>query len=123
MIFFTFFKIHFIWQGHQHRCLQDPLGLGILIGYLWMKVAEVTNLKMIAHGVFYKMPSHYIREHLSKVELSNIKKEAVDPLCWFFTARRTVKILAQSISDSKTCLSDPRPSPFSPSDTKKARSK
>lgn len=44
--------------------LRDPLGLGVLIGYLWMKVAEVTNLKMIAHGVFYKMPEHTIREKL-----------------------------------------------------------
>jgi len=49
--------------------LQDPLGLGILIGYLWMKVSEVSNLKIIAHGVFYKMPPHYIRERLTKVEL------------------------------------------------------
>lgn len=48
--------------------LQDPLGLGVLIGYLWLKVAEVSNLKMIAHGVFYKMPPHTIRERLIKVE-------------------------------------------------------
>ena len=49
--------------------LRDPLGLGVLIGYLWMKVAEVTNLKMIANGLFYKMPGHLIRERLTKVEL------------------------------------------------------
>lgn len=49
--------------------LQDPLGLGVLIGYLWMKVTEVTNLKLIANGLFYKMPAHLIRERLTKVEL------------------------------------------------------
>ncbi len=56
-----------------HKALQlylrDPLGLGVLIGFLWMKVAEVTNLKMIANGLFYKMPAHLIKERLTRVEL------------------------------------------------------
>ncbi|PKQ37027.1 MAG: ATP synthase A1 subunit C [Actinobacteria bacterium HGW-Actinobacteria-1] len=42
----------------------DPLGVGIIIAYLWMKANEVTNLRIIVKGVSVGMPTERMREEL-----------------------------------------------------------
>lgn len=42
----------------------DPLGVGILIGYLWAKANEVTNLRIVVKGVEVGMPESRMREEL-----------------------------------------------------------
>lgn len=42
----------------------DPLGVGIIISYLWMKSNEVTNLRIIVKGVSVDMPVERMREEL-----------------------------------------------------------
>lgn len=42
----------------------DPLGVGIAIGYLWGKVNEMTNLRIIVKGVSVGMPAARMREEL-----------------------------------------------------------
>lgn len=44
--------------------LRDPLGIGIIIGYLWKKVAEVANLRWIVQGKGIGMPVEEIRREL-----------------------------------------------------------
>ena len=42
----------------------DPLGVGILIGYLWAKQSEVTNLRIIVKGISVGMPGDRMRKEL-----------------------------------------------------------
>jgi len=42
----------------------EPLGVGIIVSYLWMKSNEVTNLRIIVKGVSVGMPESRIREEL-----------------------------------------------------------
>ncbi|GAB4284193.1 MAG: V-type ATP synthase subunit C [Coriobacteriia bacterium] len=42
----------------------DPLGVGIVIGYLWAKANEVTNLRIVVKGVSVGMPVDRMREEL-----------------------------------------------------------
>jgi V/A-type H+-transporting ATPase subunit C len=42
----------------------DPLGVGIIIGYLWGKANEITNLRIVVKGVEVGMPEGRIREEL-----------------------------------------------------------
>ena len=42
----------------------DPLGVGIVISYLWMKANEVTNLRIIVKGISVGMPVERMREEL-----------------------------------------------------------
>jgi V/A-type H+-transporting ATPase subunit C len=42
----------------------DPLGVGILIGYLWAKQNEVTNLRIIVKGISVGMPVERMRKEL-----------------------------------------------------------
>jgi len=42
----------------------EPLGVGIIIGYLWGKANEVTNLRIIVKGVSVGMPVERMREEL-----------------------------------------------------------
>ncbi len=42
----------------------DPLGVGIIVSYLWMKANEVTNLRIIVKGVSVGMPVSRMREEL-----------------------------------------------------------
>jgi len=42
----------------------DPLGVGVIIAYLWMKANEVTNLRIIVKGVSVGMPVQRMREEL-----------------------------------------------------------
>lgn len=42
----------------------DPLGVGVIISYLWMKANEVTNLRIIVKGISVGMPLERMREEL-----------------------------------------------------------
>lgn len=42
----------------------DPLGIGLMISYLWMKANEVTNLRIVVKGVSVGMPVERMREEL-----------------------------------------------------------
>lgn len=42
----------------------EPLGVGIIVSYLWMKSNEVTNLRIIVKGVSVGMPESRMREEL-----------------------------------------------------------
>ncbi|MHB1341219.1 MAG: ATP synthase A1 subunit C [Coriobacteriia bacterium] len=42
----------------------EPLGVGVIVSYLWMKTNEVTNLRIIVKGVSVGMPEGRIREEL-----------------------------------------------------------
>jgi len=42
----------------------DPLGVGIVMSYLWSKANEVTNLRIIVKGVSVGMPTERMREEL-----------------------------------------------------------
>ncbi|MBN2404464.1 MAG: ATP synthase A1 subunit C [Coriobacteriia bacterium] len=42
----------------------EPLGVGIIIGYMWAKANEVTNLRIIVKGVSVGMPVERIKEEL-----------------------------------------------------------
>jgi V/A-type H+-transporting ATPase subunit C len=42
----------------------DPLGIGIVIGYLWAKQNEVTNLRIIVKGNSVGMPADRMRREL-----------------------------------------------------------
>ena len=42
----------------------DPLGIGIVIGYLWAKQNEVTNLRIIVKGNSVGMPADRMRKEL-----------------------------------------------------------
>ncbi len=42
----------------------DALGIGVVIGYLWLKADEVTNVRIIVKGVAIGMPRETVREAL-----------------------------------------------------------
>lgn len=42
----------------------DPLGIGVVISYLWAKANEVTNLRIVIKGVSVGMPADRMREEL-----------------------------------------------------------
>jgi V/A-type H+-transporting ATPase subunit C len=42
----------------------DPLGIGLMISYLWARANEVTNLRIIVKGVSVGMPEGRMREEL-----------------------------------------------------------
>lgn len=42
----------------------DPLGIGLMISYLWTKANEVTNLRIVVKGVSVGMPEERMREEL-----------------------------------------------------------
>jgi len=42
----------------------DPLGIGVVIGYLWLKADEVTNVRIIVKGVAIGMPRETVKEAL-----------------------------------------------------------
>ena len=42
----------------------DPLGIGIVIGYLWAKQNEITNLRIIVKGKSVGMPADRMRKEL-----------------------------------------------------------
>lgn len=44
--------------------LKDPLSIGLLIGYLWLKANEVVNLRIITRGITTTMPREEIEKNL-----------------------------------------------------------
>ena len=42
----------------------NPLGIGLMISYLWAKANEVTNLRIVVKGVSVGMPVGRMREEL-----------------------------------------------------------
>lgn len=44
--------------------LGDPLGVGVVVSYLWAKINEVTNLRIIVKGKAVGMPDDRIRREL-----------------------------------------------------------
>ncbi len=49
----------------EASCRPDPLGFGLVIGYVERKVDEVRTLRMIAHGVAYGLDASAIRPVLT----------------------------------------------------------
>jgi vacuolar-type H+-ATPase subunit C/Vma6 len=43
---------------------RDPLGIGVLWGYLALKTAEITNLRLIGTGLALHDPPQDIQRHL-----------------------------------------------------------
>jgi vacuolar-type H+-ATPase subunit C/Vma6 len=43
---------------------KDPLGIGMVLGYLALKTTEVSNIRWIAHGIYLGMPASSIRSEL-----------------------------------------------------------
>lgn len=50
------------WRSKQ--ILKDPLGIGVTLGYLALKINEVRNLRWIAMGIYLNLPAREIREGL-----------------------------------------------------------
>jgi vacuolar-type H+-ATPase subunit C/Vma6 len=48
--------------------VRDPLGLGVLIGYVALKTNEIANLRAIAHGLWLEEVSEGIRAQLLFVD-------------------------------------------------------
>lgn len=42
----------------------DPLGAGVPLGFIWRKISEFLNLRILARGTAYGIPSNTIREEL-----------------------------------------------------------
>jgi len=57
---------HLIKKG-VNQFLGDPLSIAIPIGYIWAKVAEVTNIRIIARCKFADVPEKELREALINV--------------------------------------------------------
>jgi vacuolar-type H+-ATPase subunit C/Vma6 len=47
---------------------KDPLGIGVVLGYLALKLNEIRNLRWIAHGINSGLPVKIIRSELVKLE-------------------------------------------------------
>ena len=45
-----------------HMFREDPLSISVSVGYLWMKMAETTNIRTISRGKAFDMPWTSIRE-------------------------------------------------------------
>ncbi|MFA6505937.1 MAG: V-type ATPase subunit [Treponemataceae bacterium] len=43
---------------------RDPLSAGVPLGYLWKKVSEYLNLRILLRGKRYRMPANAVREEL-----------------------------------------------------------
>lgn len=43
---------------------RDPLGIGVVLGYLALKTAEISNIRWIAQGIVLGMPANNIRSEL-----------------------------------------------------------
>jgi V/A-type H+-transporting ATPase subunit C len=46
---------------------RDPLGIDVVLGFLWQKYFEVVNLRMVGRGKFYGIPAEHIRNELIAV--------------------------------------------------------
>ena len=52
----------------RKQIVQDPLGIGVPVGYLALKANEVSNLRWIAHGLRQELDSRAIRAGLELLE-------------------------------------------------------
>ena len=50
-------------QGSQ----QLPLGIAVLMRYAWMKYNEVINLRLIAHGIAFQLPTERVAQEMLHV--------------------------------------------------------
>lgn len=54
------FRLH--WMGQL--ILKDPLGIGVVIGYVALKISEISNLRWIAHGLSLGLKEDTIKAEL-----------------------------------------------------------
>lgn len=54
-------------QALAGRYRGDPLGLGIVVGYLALKTYEVANLRLMARGAFLGLPREAVRREMVRV--------------------------------------------------------
>jgi vacuolar-type H+-ATPase subunit C/Vma6 len=47
--------------------LKDPLGIGVLLGYLALKLNEISNLRWIAHAIHARVNVGQIHEGLEVI--------------------------------------------------------
>lgn len=62
-VFERFLEAELIWK-HVLMYRSDPLSAAVPIGFIWRKVSEYQNLRMITRGKKYKLPRNTIREAL-----------------------------------------------------------
>jgi V/A-type H+-transporting ATPase subunit C len=55
-------SFHLAWLTSQ--LLKDPLGIGVLLGYVALKTNEVNNLRWIGHGINLGLPAETIRAEM-----------------------------------------------------------
>jgi vacuolar-type H+-ATPase subunit C/Vma6 len=58
-----FFEEVFIRKALSYRRF-DPFGIGVFVGYLWGKYAEMTNLRAIVNGISFRLGPAQIRSEL-----------------------------------------------------------
>ena len=44
----------------------DPLGIGLAVGYLWLKAEEVADLRLLCRAVHIGLPPKRVEEELSR---------------------------------------------------------
>lgn len=49
------------WQQNASAYRGDPLGIEVVVGYLWQKYFEVVNLRLMARGKYFGLPAEDIR--------------------------------------------------------------
>jgi V/A-type H+/Na+-transporting ATPase subunit C len=50
------------WADCARLYRADPLGIDVVIGYLWQKYYELVNLRLLARAKFYGLPSEAVRQ-------------------------------------------------------------
>ena len=54
-----------VWVEHSCRLFrQDVLGIAVPLGFVWRKYSECVNLRLLARGTFFRMPSQAVRLEL-----------------------------------------------------------
>jgi vacuolar-type H+-ATPase subunit C/Vma6 len=54
---------------------KDPLGIGVVLGYLALKTAEVGHIRWIAYGISLGLPTERIRAEVSSGSPSVVARE------------------------------------------------
>jgi vacuolar-type H+-ATPase subunit C/Vma6 len=52
------------WAGCAKLYRADPLGIDVVIGYLWQQYYELVNLRLLARAKWYGLPSPAVRQQL-----------------------------------------------------------
>lgn len=58
-------RYRFKWMSNQ--MVKDPLGIGVVLGYIAVKTNEVGNIRWIAHGIDLGLKTETIRDELEMV--------------------------------------------------------